>query len=182
MIRPRGGDFYYSEDEFDVMRRDALMAKQLGADGVVFGLLDADANVDVQRTRQLVHLARPLKTTFHRAFDVSADLSRSLEDVVEAEADRILTSGAAQTAVEGIAMIRRLVEDAKDRVIVMACGGIDERNAGRVVQQTGVREIHAGLRTPIAKQYGSASILTQPFIVSESRVAQLVHAIRSLKE
>jgi copper homeostasis protein len=192
MIRPRGGDFYYSEDEFDVMRRDALMAKQLGADGVVFGLLDADANVDVQRTRQLVHLARPLKTTFHRAFDVSADLSRSLEDVVEAEADRILTSGAAQTAVEGIAMIRRLVEDAKDRVIVMACGGIDERNAGRVVQQTGVREIHAGLRTAVESStryrreiiaIGTSEGSEYPrFLVQESRVAQLVRSVLAFKE
>ena len=88
MIRPRGGDFYYSADEFDVMRRDVLMAKQLGAAGVVFGLLDADANIDVQKTRVLVELARPLRVTFHRAFDMSAGLFRSLEQVRETGADR----------------------------------------------------------------------------------------------
>ena len=74
MIRPRGGDFFYSDDEFDVMRRDVLMAKQLGVEGVVFGILDAEANVDIPRTRALVDLARPLQATYHRAFDMSVDL------------------------------------------------------------------------------------------------------------
>ena len=114
MIRPRAGDFYYTADEFEVMRRDVLMAKQLGADGVVFGILDADANVDIQRTRALVDLARPLKTTYHRAFDMSADLFRSLEQVAETGADRILTSGGAQTALEGAATLRSLVEQPQD--------------------------------------------------------------------
>ena len=128
MIRPRAGDFCTASDEFDVMRRDVLMAKQLGADGVVFGILDEDANVDVQRTRPLVDLARPLKTTYHRAFDMSADLRLSLEHVAETGADRILTSGGAPTAVEGAATLRNLVEAASGRVIVMACGGIDHQN------------------------------------------------------
>ena len=106
MIRPRGGDFYYSDDEFDVMRRDVLMAKQLGVDGVVFGILDLEANIDIQRTRPLVDLARPLSATYHRAFDMSADLFRSLGQVMETGADRILTSGGAQTAVEGSVTLR----------------------------------------------------------------------------
>jgi copper homeostasis protein CutC len=103
MIRPRAGDFCYTSVEFEVMRRDLLMAKQLGADGVVFGILDQDANVDIGRTRSLVDLAKPLPTTYHRAFDMSADLVRSLEHVAETGADRILTSGGATTAIEGTA-------------------------------------------------------------------------------
>jgi copper homeostasis protein len=125
MIRPRPGDFCYSPDEFSVMQRDVLMAKQLGADGLVFGILDLDGSVDVPKTRQLVELARPLKTTYHRAFDMSADLGRSLEQVIETGADRILTSGGEPTAVEGAETLRSLVELANGRVIVMACGGID---------------------------------------------------------
>lgn len=192
MIRPRGGDFLYSDDEFDVMRRDVLMAKQLGADGVVIGLLDADANVDVQRTRQLVDLARPLTATFHRAFDMSADLSRSLEKVVAAGADRVLTSGGAETAIGGAGALRSLVDRAHHRVIVMACGRIDEQNVQAVLETTGVREIHAGLRAPVESRMrhrsksismGSSEVTEyRRFVVQESKVAQLVRAVRSLKE
>jgi copper homeostasis protein len=186
MIRPRAGDFYYAADEFEVMRRDVLMAKQLGADGVVFGILDGDANVDVQRTRALVDLARPLQTTYHRAFDMSADYFRSLEHVVEAGVDRILTSGGAPTAIAGIAVLRSLVEAARGRVIIMACGGINHQNVQRVVEATFVREIHAGLRTPIASpmRYRNENISMGPFqsneyqrsVVLEDTVAQLVRA------
>jgi copper homeostasis protein len=186
MIRPRAGDFYYTAEEFEVMRRDVLMAKQLGADGVVFGILDADANVDVERTRALVDLAKPLRTTYHRAFDMSADLFRSLEQVVQAGADRVLTSGAARTALEGAPALRRLVDAAAARVIVMACGGINDQNVQAVVEQTGVREIHVGLRTPIASpmryQNQNISMGTIPeseyrrFVVLEEKVAQLVRA------
>ncbi len=190
MIRPRGGDFFYSDDEFDVMRRDVLMAKQLGADGVVFGLLDTDANLDVQRTRQLVDVARPLQTTYHRAFDMSADLGRSLEQVVEAGADRILTSGGAQTAVEGSAMLRSLVDRANGRVVIMAGGGIDDQNVQLVLEKTGVREIHAGLRTPVESpmKYRGKNVSMgtsgdseyRRFVVPEDRVAKLVRATRAL--
>ena len=107
MIRPRAGDFHYSDDEFDVMRRDVLMAKQLGADGVVFGMLDPDANVDIQRTRAVGRSRETAKDYFHRAFDMSADLLRSLEQVAETGADRILTSGGAKPPSRGAATLRR---------------------------------------------------------------------------
>ncbi|MGA9981208.1 MAG: copper homeostasis protein CutC [Candidatus Sulfotelmatobacter sp.] len=149
MIRPRGGDFCYDDDEFEVMRRDIIGAKQSGADGVVFGILDLDGHVDVERTRQLIELARPLTATFHRAFDMSADLFRALEDVCSAGADRILTSGGQQTSVLGREMITRLVGAANGRVIVMPGGGIHEHNAADLIQKTGAREIHAGLRSSV---------------------------------
>ncbi len=186
MIRPRAGDFYYSADEFDVMRRDILMAKQLGAEGVVFGILDTDANIDIQKTRVLVDLARPLRVTCHRAFDMSADLFRSLEQVRETGADRILTSGGAQTAVEGSATLRRLVEHAGEHVRIMACGGINDQNVRTVVERTAVREIHVALRTPAASpmRYRNENISMgilqgneyQRYIVLEDKVARLIRA------
>jgi copper homeostasis protein len=192
MIRPRAGDFYYSSDEFDVMRRDVLMAKQLGAEGVVFGILDADANIDIQKMSALVELARPLEVTCHRAFDMSADLLRSLEQVRETGADRILTSGGAQTAVEGAATLRRLVEHANEGVIIMACGGINDQNVQVVVERTAVREIHVALRTPASSpmRYRNENISMgtvegdeyQRYIVLEDRVAQLIRAASPREE
>jgi copper homeostasis protein len=188
MIRPRAGDFYYSADEFEVMRRDVLMAKQLGAEGVVFGILDADANVDIQRTRALVDLARPLKVTYHRAFDMSADLFRSLEQVTETGADRILTSGGAQTALAGAATLRRLMEQVGKRAVIMACGGINDKNVQAVVEETAVREIHVGLRTAAASsmRYRNENIAMgsiqgneyQRYIVLEEKVARLIQAAK----
>jgi copper homeostasis protein len=186
MIRPRAGDFCYTADEFEVMRRDVLMAKQLGANGTVFGILDQDANVDIERTRSLVDLAKPLDTTYHRAFDMSPDLLVSLERVAETGADRILTSGGATTAVEGTAMLRNLVEAANGSTIIMGCGGIDHQNVQSVLKKTSVREIHVGLRTPIASpmRYRNNTISMGPFrgneyqrfVVLEENVAQLVRA------
>jgi copper homeostasis protein len=105
MIRPRGGDFCYTQEEFETMRRDIIAAKKLRADGVVLGILDAAGNVDVRRTRELIEMARPLNVTFHRAFDMSADMLRALEAVCETGADRVLTSGGEQNAEKGVQMI-----------------------------------------------------------------------------
>jgi copper homeostasis protein len=169
-----------------VMRRDILMAKQLGADGVVFGMLDAEANIDVQKLRALVDLARPLQVTCHRAFDMSADPLRSLDQVKETGADRVLTSGAAQTAVQGAATLRRLVEHAGEDVVIMACGGINHQNVQEVVERTAVREIHVALRTPAASpmRYRNENISMgtlegdeyQRYIVLEDSVARLIRA------
>jgi len=149
MIRPRPGDFYYDRDEFETMQRDICVAKQMGAHGVVIGLLDVDGSVDVSRTKELVDLARPLEVTFHRAFDMSADLFRALEDVCACGANRLLTSGGKQTCLEGQATIAELIQRADERIIVMPGSGIKPENARALVENTGAREIHAGLRTVV---------------------------------
>lgn len=149
MIRPRGGDFCYTPEEFETMKRDIIAAKKLGASGVVVGILGADGSLDIERTRELVELARPLNVTFHRAFDMSADLFRALESICATGADRLLTSGGKKTALEAVQQIARLVEAARGRVAIMACGGINNQNAASIIEQTGVREIHVGLRSPV---------------------------------
>jgi copper homeostasis protein len=149
IIRPRPGNFCYSDDEFNVMRRDIEYAKRAGADGVVFGILDLAGKVDISRNRELVELARPLSVTFHRAFDMSADLHRSLEDVCRTGADRVLTSGGEPDCLQGVATISSLVKSAGDRITLMAGGGITPSNAAHILEHTGVSEIHVGLATPV---------------------------------
>jgi len=149
IIRPRPGDFCYSKEEIEIIRRDIEIAKDLGADGVVLGILDPEGNVNVERTRELVELARPLSTTFHRAFDMSSDLLRALESVCQTGADRILTSGGEQTSLEGIDAIASLVRAAQGRVAIMAGGGIGHKDAPAIIERTGVQEIHVGLSSSV---------------------------------
>jgi len=149
MIRPRGGDFCYTAYEFEIMRKDTRMAKQLGANGVVFGILDEDGKVDVNRTRELVELARPLNVTHHRAFDMTNDLFRALEDIISTGADRILTSGGEATVSAGLATIQRLIKAAGSRIAIMPGGGITVQDVRQIVEQSGAREIHVGLATEL---------------------------------
>lgn len=144
MIRPRGGDFLYSDREFRAMLHDVAMAKEAGAEGVVFGLLRPDGSVDVERTRELTELARPSRVTFHRAFDMTRDAFEALDALVEIGVDRILTSGQEASAVEGVETIAALVERAGSRIVVMPGGGIDARNVARFTAIPGIREIHFG--------------------------------------
>jgi copper homeostasis protein len=153
MIRPRAGDFAYSAAEFAAMKRSTVGAKESGMDGVVLGVLTRDHRVDVERTRGLVELAKPLPVTFHRAFDESADLRQALEDVVQSGAKRILTSGGAKSAPKGAALLAELVEAAGERIVIVPGAGINGANIVEVARQTRAREFHFGLST--ALPYGS---------------------------
>lgn len=150
MIRPRGGDFLYDDDEFAVMRSDVDTAKSEGADGVVIGMLTAAGEVDIRRTSELISLARPLKVTFHRAFDMARDPFQSLETLIGLGVDRVLTSGHEATVLEGLALIGELLRRAGDRIIVMPGGGITPRNVGRIVAAARPKEIHFAAFDPAA--------------------------------
>jgi copper homeostasis protein len=144
IIRPRGGDFLYSDIEFEVMKYDIQQARQLGANGVVIGLLNADGSVDAARTAALVELARPLSVTFHRAFDMARDPYEALETLISLGLDRVLTTGQESSALEGLDLITELVQQAAGRIIIMPglSSGVSEQTVRKIVSQSGVREIH----------------------------------------
>ncbi len=142
IIRPRGGDFYYTDVEFEIMKSDILAAKELGANGIVIGLLDVDGRVDVKRTKELVDLARPLSVTFHRAFDMTSDPFQALHDLIGLKVDRVLTSGQKNTAMEGVELIAALVKEARERVTIMPGCGITAENILRVAEKTKAHEFH----------------------------------------
>jgi len=148
IVRPRGGDFCYSDLELDVMKRDIAAAKDLGVNGVVFGLLKEDGAVDVENTRVLIDMARPMSVTFHRAFDMSRDPYESLEALIGLGVERILTKGQEDSIWEGLDLVADLVRRAGERIIVMPGGG-RERNVRAVVERTGAREVHVVGTRPV---------------------------------
>jgi copper homeostasis protein len=148
MIRPRGGDFCYSDVEFQAMQHDVRMAREAGADGIVVGLLAPDGTVDAGRTAALVALARPLAVTFHRAFDMTRDPFEALDSLIGLAVDRVLTSGQEASVVEGVDLIAALVRRAGTRIIVMPGGGITDRNIRKIVDATGVTDVHFACAAP----------------------------------
>jgi copper homeostasis protein len=159
MVRPRGGDFLYSDWEFDIMKKDVMHFRSLGCKGVVLGILDQDGNVDESRTRSLVEAAGDMEVTFHRAFDRVRDPMESLEVVIRTGCRRILTSGGFPTVPEGIATIRELNEVAAERIIIMPGSGVRSHNIREILNQTGCREIHSS--ASVTKETGMRFLQTR---------------------
>ncbi|MBL7726148.1 MAG: copper homeostasis protein CutC, partial [Dinghuibacter sp.] len=150
IVRPRGGDFLYTENEFETMKKDVLLCKQLGFEGVVVGLLHTDGSIDITRTTQLVNIAWPMGVTFHRAFDRAANLFTALEAVIETGCERILTSGGVPDAPAGAETIKKLVQEAGHRIIIMPGSGVRAANLEQLVQATGAVEFHSSAKTAIS--------------------------------
>jgi len=142
MIRPRGGDFHYSNYEFHSMKRDIDQCQKLSVDGVVFGILNEDGTIDKKRCTELIKRARPLKVTCHRAFDMTRDPFEALEDCIEAGFDRILTAGQQAQAIKGVDLIAELIKKANGRIAIMPGSGVNENTVEEIVSRTKATEIH----------------------------------------
>ncbi|HUS00258.1 MAG TPA: copper homeostasis protein CutC [Chitinophagaceae bacterium] len=146
MIRPRGGDFFYSNDEFEIMKEDIKISKQLGCDGIVLGMLTKENKVDKSRFARLVELAYPLGVTFHRAFDRTADPLDALKDIIDMGCERILTSGQKPNALEGAQLIKQLIERADDKITIMPGAGVRSDNIINLAEITNASEFHSSAR------------------------------------
>jgi len=149
IIRPRGGDFFYTGDEYAVMTHDVKACRQFGCDGVVIGLLNADGSIDIDRTRKLIDLAYPMEVTFHRAFDRCRDPFEALEQLIEIGCTRILTSGQQPTAPAGAELIAELVKKADERIVIMPGSGVRKENIRELAAKTVATEFHSSLRTKV---------------------------------
>ena len=154
LLRPRGGDFLYSDLEFKLMMADAAFCMEAGCDGIVIGMLNADGAVDKERCAEFIKIARQcsIGVTFHRAFDMCADMYQALEDIIDLGCERILTSGGKTTAIEGSPAIAHLIKKAAGRIIIMPGSGISETNVTDLVRFTGALEIHSSAKAKVKSQ------------------------------
>ena len=183
IIRPRGGDFLYSDAEFDIIKSDVLLCKELGCDGVVIGLLNADGTVDKERTKILTTLAYPMGVTFHRAFDRTNDMFGALEDIIECGCERILTSGQKPAAYDGKNNIKALIEKADNRIVIMPGSGINSKNIVEIAQYTGATEFHSSARNFVESkmQFSQSSMNEQLTSVNlnADEVYSILNALKS---
>jgi len=182
IVRPRGGDFLYSPAEYEIMKRDIEMARQLLCDGVVIGMLTTEGEVDKERMKWLVELAYPMGVTFHRAFDRVKDPYQSLEDIIELGCERILTSGRKPTALEGAFLLKQLAEQANDRIIIMPGSGLRSDNILEIAKQTGATEFHSSARAekPSAMQYLNPDMqeTLNETILNEAEVLKILQLLK----
>jgi copper homeostasis protein len=155
IIRPRGGDFFYTDEEFLIMQREIQLCKELGCGGVVIGMLKRDGTIDAAHCKKLVALAYPMSVTFHRAFDRALNPFEAMEIIIESGCERILTSGHKPVAMEGAALLQDLIRQANERIIIMPGSGVRAANIRELTEQTGATEFHssASFKAATAMQY-----------------------------
>ena len=180
IIRPRGGDFLYTDEEFDIMLRDTKICKEAGCDGIVTGLLNVDGSIDIKRTSMLIRAAYPLGVTFHRAFDRCSNPFEALEQLIEAGCERILTSGQKPMAPEGVELIAELQRTGGHHIIIMPGSGVRKENIHQLAMKTGCVEFHSSLR---GKQKSSMEFIHPNFRSEESTVNNAINPedVRALR-
>jgi copper homeostasis protein len=191
IIRPRSGDFLYSDLEYDIMRRDIEICGENDVDGIVIGILRTGGNIDIERTAKLLEFAYPMSATFHRAFDMCSDPVQGLEDVIDTGCTRLLTSGLKNKAQDGIETIRQLAIQAGERIIIMPGGGIDESNVALIFTAAKVKEIHLTARKTIDSEMifrrqgifmGGVSGIPEfaRKVADPERIKSIVHILKTL--
>jgi len=188
LVRPRGGDFLYTDYEFEVMKNDIEFCKQIGVNGVVIGILKDDGTIDKKRTLELIEVARPMSVTFHRAFDMTRDPIEALNTLIELGVERLLTSGQEADVYKGVPTLKKMVEYADNRIVIMPGGGVTEINIKEVVEITGVNEIHASARKRVRSKMKYVNTRTSMsdsknmeeydlMITSAERIRAMINAI-----
>ena len=165
LIRPRSGNFCYSDDEFEQIKSDILICKELGFNGIVSGILNPDNSIDIKRTQELIKLSKPLSFTFHRAFDCVTNPKESLQQLIDLGVDRILTSGLQEKAIDGIELLAELQKIAQNKLTILAGSGVNSENA-KQFKDVGLREVHSSASKTIQQEY-SASYFNSPQTVSD---------------
>lgn len=179
IIRPRGSDFNYSDDEFAIMKEDIKSAKLSGVNGIVSGILTKEGHVDIKRTSELVELSKPLPFTFHRAFDMTEDLFKALDDIIQTGSARILTSGGSRTASEGCDLISELVKRSKNKIIILPGSGINEQNITSIIKKTGAAEYHT---TAKVLKSSSMTYIKENLIMGESKKSDYQQYVASVEK
>ena len=190
LIRPRAGDFLYTELEFQSMREDIIACRGLGVNGVVLGVLKVDGSVDVKRVEELVNLAKPMEVTFHRAFDMTYDIYEALEDVIATGASRILTSGGAKKAELGIEVIKGLVSKSEGRISIMPGSGVNMSNLSDFISLDGINELHLSAKdrvfskmefipSNLAMSGGTFSKDNYHYVSDENQIIEIVKYLHS---
>lgn len=189
IIRPRGGDFLYSDTEFELMKEDIKICKSLNCEGIVIGILKADGTIDKARCAELIGLAKPMEVAFHRAFDMSNDMDQALEDLISLNIKRVLTSGGASSAILGAEKLAQLVKKANGRITIMPGAGINENNIKNLIDQTGATQFHASAKefVPSKMEFRNAETKMGSIedeyryeLTSETKVKALVDCINKV--